>query len=72
MRINRTLYCMLIAFASLRRGELEKLQWEDVDFVRCTIRIPKGKTKSRVVPLHPLLRPWLATLDQDTGPMIEP
>ncbi|HEU4616161.1 MAG TPA: tyrosine-type recombinase/integrase [Kofleriaceae bacterium] len=72
MRINRTLYCMLIAFASPRRGELEKLQWEDVDLVRCTIRIPKGKTKGRVVPLHPLLRPWLAALDRGTGPMIEP
>ena len=72
MRINRTLYCMLIAFASPRRGELEKLRWEHVDLARNTIRIPKGKTKGRVVPLHPLLRPWLAALDRGTGPMIEP
>jgi site-specific recombinase XerD len=31
MRLNRILYCMVIAFASPRRGELEKLQREHVD-----------------------------------------
>ena len=66
-RIRRTLYCLLIALASPRRGELEKLQWEHVDLVRGTIRVPKGKTKSRVVPIHPLLRPWLEALQQETG-----
>ena len=45
-----TLYCMLIAFASPRRGELEKLQWEHIDLYRGIIRVPKGKTKARVVP----------------------
>ncbi|MBX3157640.1 MAG: tyrosine-type recombinase/integrase [Deltaproteobacteria bacterium] len=62
----------LIAFASPRRGELEKLRWEDVDLARCTIRIPNGKTKGRVVPLHPLLRPWLVALHRESSPVVEP
>jgi integrase len=70
--VNRTLYVMLIALASPRRGEFEKLAWSDVDLARGTIRIPKGKTKSRVVPIHPYLRPWLEALRQDDGPVIEP
>jgi hypothetical protein len=60
------------AIASTRRGELEKLQWSDVDLVRGTIRVPKGKTKARTVPIHPVLRPWLEALRQSTGPVIEP
>jgi len=71
-RVNRTLYCMLIALASPRRGELEKLLWEHVDLARGTIKVPKGKTKSRVVPIHPYLRPWLEALHRGTGPVIEP
>jgi len=71
-RVNRTLYCMLIALASPCRGELEKLLWEHVDLVRSTIKVPKGKTKSRVVPIHPYLRPWLEALHKGTGPVIEP
>jgi integrase len=71
-RMERTLYCLLIALASPRRGELEKLRWDDVDLIRGTLRIPKGKTKSRVVPIHPMLRPWLEALIQPTGPMIQP
>jgi integrase len=45
-RTRRTLYVLLIALASPRRGELEKLQWEDIDLGRNTIKIPKGKTKA--------------------------
>lgn len=71
-RINRTLYCMLIVLASPRRGELEKLRWEDVDLSRFTIHIPKGKTKARIVPIHPLLAPWLRALHRGTGPVIQP
>lgn len=40
-RVNRTLYCMLIALAS-PRGELEKLLWKHVDLARGTIKVPKG------------------------------
>lgn len=31
-----------------------------------------GKTKSRLVPIHPILRPWLEALRQSNGPVIEP
>jgi integrase len=71
-RSNRALYCVLIAFASPRRGELESLQWEHVDLDRNTLRIPEGKTYSRVVKIHPVLRPWLEGMHGGTGPMLEP
>ena len=71
-RVRRMLYCLLIALASPRRGELEKLRWEHVDLLRGTIRVPKGKTKSRVVPIHPILRPWLEALHAGQGAVIEP
>jgi integrase len=71
-RVERTLYCMLIAFASPRRGELEKLQWEHVGLSRDTIKIPKGKTKGRTVPIHPVLRPWLEILHLGSGPVVKP
>ena len=54
------------------RGELEKLEWQHVDLVRGTIKIPKGKTKSRIVPISPALRPWLETLHQGTGAVVTP
>jgi integrase len=71
-RARRTLYCLLIALASPRRGELEKLDWTHVDFHRGVIRVPKGKTKGRDVPIHPVLRPWLEAYDQGSGLIIEP
>jgi hypothetical protein len=40
--------------------------------MRDTIKVPRGKTKSRVVPIHPYLRPWLEALHQGTGPVINP
>jgi integrase len=42
-RINRTLYCVLIALASPRRGELEKLQREHVQLVRGAIMVAQGR-----------------------------
>jgi integrase len=72
MRLNRILYCMIIAFASPRRGELEKLQWEHVDLSRRMMRVPKGKTKARIVPISPELYPWLQALHQTTGPVVQP
>ncbi|HEY4175816.1 MAG TPA: hypothetical protein VGM90_03255 [Kofleriaceae bacterium] len=71
MRVNRTLY-VLITLASPRRGELERLDWRDINLAQNTIRIPKGKTKSRVVPIHPMLREWLEVLHEGTGRVITP
>ena len=69
---NRTLYCLLIAFASPRLGEVEALRWEHVDFGRGVMRIPKGKTISRVVAIHEVLRPWLEACDRGSGSIVEP
>ncbi|MGE0206150.1 MAG: tyrosine-type recombinase/integrase [Hyphomicrobiaceae bacterium] len=56
---ERALYCMLIAFASPRRGELEALEWQHVDIARGVLILPKGKTVGRPIAIHPMLRPWL-------------
>ncbi len=71
-RNRRALYCLLIALASPRVGEVEAMQWEHVDLARDVLRVPKGKTISRVVAIHPVLRPWLEALNRGTGPIVEP
>lgn len=71
-RQRRALYCMLIAFASPRRGELEAMRWEHVDLARNVLRIPKGKTISRPIAIHDVLRPWLEAMHEGSGPVIEP
>lgn len=68
---NRTLYCLLVAFASPRAGEIEKIHAHHLDLARGLIRIPRGKTISRVVAIHPVLQPWLAQ-DFPPGPIVEP
>jgi len=50
-------------FAGLRRGDLERLKWADIDFDAGTITISEGKAKrTDVLPLHPrlaeILRAW--------------
>lgn len=68
---NRTLYCLLVAFASPRAGEVEKIEAHHIDLLRGVLRIPKGKTISRVIAIHPVLRPWLEQ-DFEPGPIVEP
>lgn len=70
-RVKRTLYCLLIALASPRSGEVESLRWEHVDFGRGVIRIPKGKTIARTIAISPVLLPWLEKYDEGTGPIVE-
>ena len=36
------------------------------------IRVPKGKTKARTVPISPELSPWLAALHEGTGLVVQP
>jgi integrase len=69
---DRVLHCLLIAYASPRRGELEALLWEHVDLHRGTIAIPKGKTVARVVAIHPMLQPALEAMHLGTGPVVRP
>ncbi len=73
-RARRVLFCMLIAFASPRLGELSKLEWHDVDLGRGTIRIPKAKTVSREVAIAGELRAWLEAFGERagwSGPIVE-
>lgn len=72
-RSNRTLYCLLIALASPRRGELEAMTWDrHIDFANNRIRIPKGKTYGRIVKMHPQLREWLLICRKVRGPVVTP
>ena len=71
-RNRRALYCLLIALASPRSGEVEAMEWRHVDLGRGILRVPKGKTISRVVAIHPVLRPWLEAMAEDSGPIVEP
>lgn len=72
LKQQRALYCMLIALASPRLGEVEKLEWTHVDLARNVIRIPKGKTIGRPIAIHPVLRPWLEALHAGHGHVVEP
>ncbi len=68
--MDRARYCMLIAYASPRRGEVEALRRDHVDLARGMIAIPKGKTVGRPVAIAPALRPWLEGLPP--GPVVRP
>lgn len=75
-RVNRTLYLLLAGLAACRKGELEKLEWTHVDLARNVISVPKSKvriggTKMRVIPVHPVLRPWLEALSKTEGRVVE-
>jgi integrase len=75
-RNGRVLYCMLIAFASPRVGELEAMRPAHVDLGRDVLRVPKGKTLGRSIAIHPMLRPWLewrlGEVAHAQDPLVEP
>jgi integrase len=57
------LYYAIAAFTGLRRAELLRLEWEDVNFNRGHIQVAKGKAKTatrRLAPIQPTLMEWLA------------
>lgn len=70
---------IVLAFlhTGMRRGELLNLTWEDINFERKEITIqpkegwcPKG-SKTRVIPLHPVLEAELKKIRQETGPVFK-
>jgi integrase len=74
-RAQRVFYCLLIAFASPRSGELNRMTWEMVDLRRNTLRVPKGKTVSREMAIASELRPWLEVFGERAGwagPVVQP
>ena len=66
-------FLRLILFTGLRRGELFKLQWQDVDFDRgfINLRVPKGGTDARV-PLNPAAKELLLNHPQTDSPFVFP
>lgn len=71
-RVNRIFHVMLMALASERAGEVELMQWENVDLRRNVIVVPDGKTGSRVLKIHPELRTWFEEYAETSGPICEP
>jgi integrase len=58
------------AFAGLRRAEIERLTWSEVDFDANVIEIKASKAKTasrRLVTIQPNLRRWLAPYRTRTG-----
>ena len=60
-------------FTGMRRGEIFKLRWDDLDFRRnlITIRNPKG-VKDAVIPMNPQTRELLKSLQQGKSPVVFP
>jgi integrase len=58
------------AFAGLRRAEIERLTWNEVDFDAGVIEVKASKSKTasrRLVTIQPNLREWLAPYRRRTG-----
>jgi integrase len=62
-------------FGGLRRAELERLDWAEVDFDSGLIEVTAAKAKTatrRFVKIEPNLREWLMPLRQIKGPIVPP
>ena len=60
------------AFAGLRRAEIERLEWSEVDFEASVIEVKASKSKTasrRLVTIEPNLCEWLAPYRTRTGPV---
>jgi integrase len=63
-------YLAIAAFAGLRRAELERLDWGEVDFESGLIEVTAAKAKTarhRFVKMQPNLREWLLPLRKHAG-----
>lgn len=62
----------LAAYAGMRRSEIARLKWSDVDFARGVISVRKTKMKrARVVPIHPELGAILVEAKKTGGALIQ-
>lgn len=64
-------------FAGVRRAEIGRLDWSDIDFEEGFLSVSKakakgkkGKRKGRFIPIRPALKAWLLPLRQITGPVM--
>jgi integrase len=63
-------YLAIGAFAGLRRAELERLDWSEVDFESGLIEVKTAKAKTatrRLVTMQPNLREWLLPVRKHKG-----
>jgi integrase len=64
-------YFAIGLFAGLRRAEIERLDWSEIDFDEGHIEVTAEKSKSKVanrfIPMQPNLREWLLPLRQHRG-----
>lgn len=64
-------YIAIGLFAGLRRAEIERLDWSEVDFddghVEVTAEKSKSKVANRFIPIQPNLREWLLPLRRLRG-----
>jgi integrase len=63
-------YIAIGLFAGLRRAEIERLDWSEIDFESGLIQVTAAKSKTaqrRFVKLQPNLREWLLPLRQHQG-----
>jgi integrase len=68
-------YFAIGLFAGLRRAELERLDWAEIDFSSNLIEVTAEKSKTamrRFVTLQPNLRAWLLPLRQFKGNVTPP
>jgi integrase len=68
-------YVAIGAFAGLRRAELERLDWSEIDFGSKLIEVTAQKSKTaqrRFVKLQPNLRAWLMPVCKRSGSIIPP
>jgi integrase len=66
-------YFSIGLFAGLRRAELERLDWSEIDFESNLIQVTAEKSKTaarRFVTMQPNLRAWLMPLRQLKGPIV--
>lgn len=63
----------LALFTGMRRGEIFKLRWDDLDLRRnlITIRDPKGG-KDAIIPMNPRVKELLEAITQGESPLVFP
>jgi len=63
-------YIAIGLFAGLRRAEIERLDWSEIDFDEALIKVAAEKSKTaqkRFVRMHPNLREWLLPVRKHRG-----
>ncbi len=67
---GRAAWYLAAALAGLRRGDLMRLSWADIDFENGSITISEGKAKrTDILPVHPQLASELRRLHAERLPM---